>query len=101
MDQHPSISTWVANITGSGAIVASLMGYLPSLFSIIAAMTAAGWYGMQIYESKTVQRWAATRRARKLARLKAQVMLLEARYHSLLPGPDEGGAALVPPADRG
>ncbi len=35
------------------AIVATLLGLLPS----IAALAGIIWYGIQIYESKTVQAW--------------------------------------------
>lgn len=49
------------------AIVGTLLGYLPS----IAALAGIIWYGVQIYESKTVQkgirRWRLKRRVARLA----------------------------------
>src|SRR6185369_7596570 len=74
MDDHP-LSMWITSLLSSGAIVAALLGHLPA----IAAGVAAIWYLVQIWESATVQRWRAARRVRKLARLKARVLLLEAR----------------------
>lgn len=42
------------------AIVATLVGLLPS----IAAIAGIVWYGIQIFESKTVQGWLAKRKAK-------------------------------------
>lgn len=52
----------------AGAIVGSLLGYLPAF----AALAAIVWYAIQVYESKTVQKWVRVhrlkkRRARRLA----------------------------------
>lgn len=47
-----------------GALIAALMGWLPGIIAIIPAI----YYGLLIYESKTVQRVIARRRAKKLAR---------------------------------
>lgn len=39
---------------GAGlTIVAALIGWLPA----VSAVLAIAWYGIQIYESKTVQDW--------------------------------------------
>lgn len=94
MEDHHSISQWLANIAGTSAIAASLIGWLPTIASLVAGVTAFIWYAIQISESATVQRWRATRRTRKLARLKAHVLLLEAQMKPPLPGPDTGGSAL-------
>jgi hypothetical protein len=60
------------------------MGWAPG----IAALVALIWYLIQIYESATVQRWVANRRIRKIARMKAKVMMLEARHRDPLRGLD-------------
>ncbi len=51
------------------------MGLAPA----IAAAVGGIWYLIKIYESATVQRWVNARRVRKLARLKARVIMLEAQ----------------------
>jgi hypothetical protein len=86
MDQHQSIASWVSNIVTGGVVTATLFGLAPSFAAVIAFI----WYGIQIYESATVQRWLATRRTRKLARLKARVIMLEAQSKASLPGPGGG-----------
>ena len=74
MESH-SISNWLGNVISTGAVVATITGYVPG----IAAFVALVWYFIQIFESATVQRWLAGRRIRKLARMKAAVIMLEAR----------------------
>ncbi len=74
----------MSNIIGGGVVTATLLGLAPAFAAIIAFI----WYCIQIYESATVQRWLATRRVRKLARLKARVLMLEAQSKAALPGPD-------------
>jgi len=73
MDNH-TLSQWVGNVVSAGAIITSFLGVLPVLGAIIAIV----WYAIQIRESKTYQDWRAGRRQRKLAHLRAQVLLLEA-----------------------
>lgn len=90
MDDGHSISQWVGNGLGGAAIVTSLVGFLPAF----AAMIALAWYLIQIYESKTVQHWLLMRRSRKLVRLKARVLMMEAQGKPPLQGPENGGAAL-------
>lgn len=91
MDEtNHTISHWIANFISGGAVIATMTGYIPAA----AATVGLIWYLIQIYESSTTQRWIANRRVRKLARLKARVIMLEARGHAapLLPGkPDEPG----------
>lgn len=79
MNDHP-YSTWLMNAIGTGTIFATIMGYVPS----IGAGVAAVYYVVQIIESATVQRWLAGRRIRKLARLKARVVMLEAQDRAAL-----------------
>lgn len=81
MNDHP-VSTWIMNVIGTGTIVATFIGYMPG----VAAGAAALWYFIQVWESATVRRWRANRRIRKLARLKARVVMLEASDRaSILP----------------
>lgn len=77
LNDHSPISYWLANLAGAGSIVGAMLGYTPAL----AALVALVWYMIQIIESKTVQGMIATRRTRKLARLKAQAILLEAKLN--------------------
>lgn len=93
MEEHHSFSQWISNIIGGGTIVATWVGFIPTVMASIASIVALLWYAIQISESQTARRWLATRRARKLARLKARVLLLEAQSRTALPGPEDGGAA--------
>lgn len=77
MDQHNAFSYWLGNGTAAAAIVGTLLGWAPA----IAAIIAGGWYLLQMYESKTVQTWVRDRRIRKLAKLKANAIMLEAKLH--------------------
>lgn len=70
------ITLWLGNTASLAAIVSAMLGWAP----LFAAIVAAVWYLVQIYESATVQRYLASRRARKLARLKAQIVALEALH---------------------
>lgn len=87
MTSDNGITTWASNIVSTGAIAATILGYVPS----IAAIVALAWYLIQIFESATVQRWLAGRRLRKLARLKARVIMLEAQSRAALPMPSNFG----------
>ena len=83
MDSSHSISNWLGNLVSASAIVGAIAGWLPALAAIVGLI----WYLIQIFESATVQRWTAARRTRKIARLKAKVMMMEARSLSLLHDP--------------
>lgn len=88
MDQHNSITTWLSNILGAGTIITAIIGIMPAL----AAAVAMTWYAIQVYESRTVQAWVRERRVRKIAKLKARLLMLETRPLPLPPGftpPDE------------
>ncbi len=82
MDHSSNINQWVGNIFSASAIIGVFAGWLPA----IAALVAAVWYLIQIYESATIQRWVAGRRIRKIARMKAKVMMMEARMRDPLFG---------------
>ena len=75
MDHGNAINQWVGNIVSVGAIVGAFLGWIP----YIGALVALCWYLIQIYESQTLQRWLANRRARKIAHLKSRILELEAR----------------------
>lgn len=83
-DTNHTISHWIANATSGGLVVTTVMGWAPAA----AALVGLVWYLIQIYESSTVQRWLAFRRSRKLAHLKARVLMMEAQSRPPLPGPD-------------
>lgn len=80
MDSSHNVSAWMGNLLSASAIVGTILGFLPALAAAIGMI----WYLIKIYESATVQRWVAARRTRKIARLKAKVLLMEARSASLL-----------------
>ncbi len=95
--EHSSVSQWLSNGAATGAIVSTFLGWTPA----VAALVAFVWYMIQIYESRTTQRWLAMRRVRKLARLKARVVLLEAHSHAAAippkkPEPDDSGMLMKP-----
>lgn len=51
-----------------GALFMAFMGWLPGIVALVPAL----YYGLLIYESKTVQGWLKKRRARKrLRRIKS------------------------------
>lgn len=85
MDQNTHVSTWVASAISGAAILSSMLGWVPAFGALVAAI----WYLIKIYESATVQRWVHSRRIRKLARLKARVIMLEAQAQRALPLPIE------------
>jgi len=75
----------VTNGTAAGIVISAVLSFLPPT----AAMVALVWYFIQIWESKTVRGWVSRRRTRKLARMKAAVLLMEAQMQPPLPGPEE------------
>lgn len=74
---------YAADGVAAGTIVMTLVGVLPG----IAAVLAAIWYLVQIYESKTVQGWLDRRRiasrARKLAKLEAKKLVVLAEIDAI------------------
>lgn len=73
----------VGDVFAGGAILTSLLGYLPAIAAVIGVI----WYLIQIWESKTVQDWyarrAAARKIAKIASLKAQQKILTAELAAL------------------
>lgn len=86
-DTNHTVSHWIANTISGGTVLSAVMGYTPA----IAAIVGLVWYLIQIYESATIQHWIAGRRVRRLARLKARVLMLEAQAHRALPMPKSFG----------
>ena len=79
MDHDHSFTTWIGNAFGAGTLAATWAGWMPTIATIAASSVALVWYLIQIHESETVRRWLASRRARKIARLRARLILLEAK----------------------
>jgi len=79
---NPTLN-YAADGVAAGTIVMAFVGILPG----IAALLAAIWYLVQIYESKTVQSWLDRRRiasrARKLAKLEAQKLVVLAEIDAI------------------
>lgn len=80
----PTITPTAAGDTvAGGAIIGTLMGYLPVFVAIIGGI----WYLIQIWESKTVQEWWLRRQAankvRKIASLQSQQKIIVAELEAL------------------
>lgn len=71
------------DVVAGGAIVSTLLGYLPAAAAILGVV----WYAIQIWESKTVQEWRARRTKRhkelKIIRLRAKQKVLVAELDAL------------------
>lgn len=65
----------VGNGVSLAAIVGTIVGWLPPL----AALAAIIWYVIQIHESKTIQKWIAAYRARKVAKLHREINRLKSK----------------------
>lgn len=48
-----------ADVAAAGAVVSTLVGWLPPLAAFLACL----WYALQLYESKTVQTWLSRQRS--------------------------------------
>lgn len=68
-------NTLLGNGISLGAIIGTLAGWLPP----IAALIAAVWYCVQIYESKSFQGFLMRRRAKRAERLEKQLAKLQAK----------------------
>jgi uncharacterized membrane protein len=87
MNSDHSFANWIGNVFGVGTLAATWAGWMPMFATIMASTVAFVWYMIQIHESETVRRYLASRRARKIARLRAKLILLEAKP-PLSPAPD-------------
>ncbi len=66
-------NTTVGNWLSAAAVLGTLAGWLPPLAALIAAV----WYCIQIYESDTFQSWMERRRAKHVAYLEAKIAKLK------------------------
>ena len=64
---------WIGHTLSLGSIVGALAGFFPAVASLVALI----FYLFQIYENKTFQLWLRNRRIKKLAKLKAKMLVLE------------------------
>ena len=76
------VASYFLQATPVVAIVTVIVGWLPPITAFVALV----WYMIQISESKPVRRWRHRRTSIKLARLKARVMMMEAKT---LPLPED------------
>lgn len=72
MNDYPIVS-WIGNSVSLGMIITTFVGWLPAAAAVIGVV----WYCVQIYESKTVQRWIDNRLRKKLLHLHAEAQKLE------------------------
>jgi len=77
MNSDHSFANWIGNVFGVGTLAATWAGWMPTVATILASTVALIWYMIQIHESETVRRYLASRRARKVAKLRAKLILLE------------------------
>ena len=71
--QHPV--RVVADALAAGGIVATFIGWLPSISAILGFV----WFIIQIWESRTVQDGVARWQKRKLRKLKAKMIIYESK----------------------
>ena len=81
MESHNSLISWTVNGVAIGTIVTSIVGLIPAF----AAMVAAIYYAVQVWESETVRYWRESRRLKKIAALRAKILLLEAEVLAVPP----------------
>ncbi len=79
------MNEYIAKFLSYAGAPALLISVVVQAVPVIAAIVAIVWYLVQIYESKTVQRWLSNRQQRRLARMKAAVLMLEAKQLPLPP----------------
>lgn len=73
MENHTTIAQWVGNVSGAGAIIASMLGYLPAMGALIAIV----WYAIQIRESDTYKEWRNQRQRDRIAKLERELTRLK------------------------
>ena len=73
----------VADSISVVAVVASWVliftGYAAPVFAMLASIVAAIYYGIQIYDSNSIQRWLAARKQRRIDKLAIDAVHLAAR----------------------
>lgn len=72
----------VGNVVSGSAVILAWVGLatdiIPVFLATLVSIAALVFYSIQIYESSTMRRWRNERRLRKIAKLKARVVGLEA-----------------------
>lgn len=68
------------NVSAIGNVVAGVisLGAIAQAIPWVAALFAFFWYIIQIYECKTARDWRAQRRQKRIAKLKAELIRLDA-----------------------
>ena len=79
MENSYDLSHWVGHIVSGAAILGNWSGMISGFATSVAAIVAFSWYAVQLYESKSVQRFLTTRRERKIAALRVRLAQLEAQ----------------------
>ena len=72
-----TIGNVVGNSVAGSTIAATLLGYLPNALGVIGSILGIIWFMVSIDETKTFQACLQRRRDRKVAKLKAKLLLLE------------------------
>jgi hypothetical protein len=82
LQSHPSTTFW-GHVTAVASWFGAVLGVLP----VLAALFGVVWYGIQIYESDTIQKYLEKRRmerkARRIAKLRAEQKVLLAELEAL------------------
>jgi hypothetical protein len=60
VDEQHAASVNTMGVALSGVLGASWVGWLPPIVALIASLFAITWYAIQIWESRTVQRWRSS-----------------------------------------
>jgi len=81
MESHTNPISWIISTAATSAIITTIAGLIPP----IAAGVALVWYLIQIYESETFKRWSDSRKVRRIARLKAKLLMMESKPAPLPP----------------
>jgi hypothetical protein len=74
MENGQGLIGWIGHMFSGITLAGAIVGWFPG----VAALVALAWYTIQIYESKTFQRWKTSRRLRQIAKLKVEMARLEA-----------------------
>lgn len=86
VEQFP-IPNPVPHILASGGIVATILGVLPQIIGVFAAVVAMCYYSICMWESRTVQHWYNNRKlvqkAKRVARIRAEQKVLLAELEAL------------------
>lgn len=77
----------VPHLLAGGGIVATILGILPQLVGVVAAVVAMCYYSICMWESRTVQHWYNNRKlvqkAKRVARIRAEQKVLLAELEAL------------------